>query len=111
MLTYCSSGINAPIASYAGPVIIILVLLGFLLIVIAFNHRRAIRFYLDLYCSKYVTRNRRESRAFQIHSGLKLAMDRLTDLEERRSKITPKEYVVDIEFEDLSLTLKGVSTS
>ena len=98
-------------ASYAGPIRIILVLLAFLLVVTAFNHRRAIRFYVDLYSSKYGIRNRTESRAFHVHSGLKLAIDRLADLEERRNKITPKEYVVDIEFEDLSLTLKGVSTS
>ena len=111
MFTYCSSGISAPVASYVGPIIIILVLLAFLLVVTAFNHRRAIRFYADLYFSKYGIRNRNESRAFHVHSGLKLAIDRLADLEERRNKITPKEYVVDIEFEDLSLTLKGVSTT
>ncbi len=85
-------------------------LLIFIGLLVLYHKWRTVKFYWNLYITRYTGRERSSTQTFSVDAGIAHSVVKLGDIMESDTdqQIESKSYTIDISFENLGLTLKKV---
>ena len=101
ILSICKKGSSAPVSAPGGVLLIFAILLVMLLLLLCFNHEEK----LIEWCERYVTKRLFAKRRLRMEEGI-----RKNTLDKYREEAEPKTQTITIRFQNLSLSLKKVTT-
>ena len=101
ILSICKKGSSAPVSAPGGVLLIFAILLVMLLLLLCFNHEEK----LIEWCERYVTKRLFAKRRSRMEEDI-----RRNTLDKYREEAEPKTQTITIRFQNLSLSLKKVTT-
>ena len=101
ILSICKKGSSAPVSAPGGVLLIFAILLVMLLLLLCFNHEEK----LIEWCERYVTKRLFAKRRLRMEEGI-----RKNTLDKYREEAEPKTQTITIRFQNLSLSLKKVTS-